>query len=48
MIAPIFQRDDVPVFGLTEDLQHFAAEDPIVPVQNARSRLYNQSRHGLH
>src|SRR5262245_60896948 len=43
MIASVLERNYVAVLWLTEDFQHLAAKDPIVPMQNPRSWLYHQS-----
>src|SRR5262245_15382975 len=48
MIASVLKRNNVAVLWLTEDLQHLTAKDPVVPMQNARSRLYHQSSHDTH
>jgi hypothetical protein len=46
VISSVFQRDDVTVGGTTEDLQNFAGKHPVVAVQNARARFYDEAGHG--
>ena len=47
MIAPILERNNVAVRRFTENLQHFAREYPIVPVENAGPRFDDDSSHAL-
>jgi hypothetical protein len=44
---PILNRNDVAVSRIAENLQHFARENPVVAMQNPRSRSNYNSSHGL-
>ena len=45
MVPAILQRDDVAIDRISESLQHFAGEHPIMAVQNARTRFDNEAGH---
>jgi phosphoribosylaminoimidazole-succinocarboxamide synthase len=45
VILPVLERNDIAIGRAAENLQHFAREHPIVPVQNARPRFYDKSTH---
>ncbi len=44
-IAPVLQRNHVAIRRLSEDFQHFAGKNPVVPVQNSRARFDDDSSH---
>src|SRR5205807_9219680 len=44
-IAPILNRNNVAIGRITEDLQHLAGKNPVVPVQNPRPRSNDNSSH---
>jgi len=45
MIAAIFERDHIAVGRFPENLEHLAGINPVVPMQNSRSRFDDNSRH---
>src|SRR6266496_599325 len=44
-VAPILDRNNGAIGGITEDLQHLARKNPVVSVQNPRSRSNDNSSH---
>ena len=46
MILAVLERNDIAIRRAAENFQHLAREHPIVPVQNARPRFNDKTRHG--
>src|SRR5712692_11622209 len=45
VILPVLERNDITIRRMAERFQHFTRKNPIVSMQNARSRFYNQTSH---
>src|SRR5215813_6980338 len=46
MVFAIFERNHVAIRGFSKNLEHFAGKNPVVPMQDSRSRFDDDACHG--